>query len=722
MQGSPSSLLNSSASDTVLEGTPHAEACVGGQIGRVSLPVPAIHSPLLIAHLRGVIALIAVLILGVASLLALGSDPVAGYSATELENGHELVTWVMGGGYAAEAGIRSGDLVRRVASPPGSGAWAAIEVVDGHRTGQTLLLTRRWSHELDAILFTLGLVFLACGVGVYLKALDRAAALRFHLFACIAGAVLISVPAIGNGHPWALFLEWVGSKAGMATFVHFFLTVPVDRWQPLRRTLVLAPLPILAFYTYSAFVQPDLYAVVKPTGYSYMAVGLLVSAAATVWPFVTAAPESHRRLWPVLFAAAICAMIYVFGSLLPYVLFRQYLIPAEVAIASLALIPAGLAWAMLRQPVMGMTLGPWALVHTVFDSTADPIFIVGRDGRVLDASRAGLALLGVTKPSLAGEPFQRLIGELEAAEQESTGNTAPFTSRLFSGQSVREREITLRLHDGRVRRMSAVAVPVRNERGVVDMAVLTLHDVTARHELEVHKDEFIANISHDLRAPLTAIKYSLGAVIAYDPPGTPEPIRRLLINADAAASRMAAMIDDLLELARLQAGRVQLKLAPRDLREIATASARTVEPLVAAKGQRLILDLPGEPCLAMVDGLHLERALVNLLSNAHKHGREGGRIRLCLSQRDDNALIAVQDDGPGISEAEQARVFERFYRTAGARNGDSGGTGLGLPIARAIVELHGGKIWVESTPGAGATFWISVPSTPRQPPTEELLA
>ena len=102
--------------------------------------------------------------------------------------------------------------------------------------------------------------------------------------------------------------------------------------------------------------------------------------------------------------------------------------------------------------------------------------------------------------------------------------------------------------------------------------------------------------------------------------------------------------------------------------------------------------------------------LLNLLSNAHKYGREGGTIRLSLARRGAEVVVAVADDGPGIAAADQERIFERYYRSETEATRNRQGSGLGLPIARALVELHGGRLWLESTPGAGATFWIALPT------------
>jgi signal transduction histidine kinase len=210
--------------------------------------------------------------------------------------------------------------------------------------------------------------------------------------------------------------------------------------------------------------------------------------------------------------------------------------------------------------------------------------------------------------------------------------------------------------------------------------------------LERQKDEFLASVSHDLRTPLTAIKASIGVVLANEPPGTPEPLHRMFVNIERAADRMAHLVVDLLELTRLQAGRVELRPVCCDLCELARRSAHAIEPLASARGQQLRLDLPPEPLYARVDPDRLERALLNVLDNAHKYGTVGGTIGLRLELRKEEVLLAVSDDGPGIPEAEQQRIFERFYRSETDAARRNHGSGLGLPIARAMVELHGGRI------------------------------
>jgi phosphoserine phosphatase RsbU/P len=230
-----------------------------------------------------------------------------------------------------------------------------------------------------------------------------------------------------------------------------------------------------------------------------------------------------------------------------------------------------------------------------------------------------------------------------------------------------------------------------------------------RRELERQRDEFFAGVSHDLRTPVAAIKASIEAVLASLPPDLPPALRRLLVNIDLATDELARLVDDLLELARLEAGRVDLRPVECDLRDVVRGAARRIEPLAQQRGQRLRLDLPAEPVLARVDPERLGRAFGNLVANAHHYGRADGTIGLGVRAGPSDAVVSVSDDGPGIPPAEHGRIFNRFYRsstTAARREG----TGLGLPIARGLVELHGGRIVVDSAPGAGATFHVVLPN------------
>jgi phosphoserine phosphatase RsbU/P len=228
----------------------------------------------------------------------------------------------------------------------------------------------------------------------------------------------------------------------------------------------------------------------------------------------------------------------------------------------------------------------------------------------------------------------------------------------------------------------------------------------ARAELERQRDEFFSSVSHDLRTPVAAIKAAIGVILANEPENMPRPLHRLLGNIDLAADELTRLIEDLLEMARLQAGRVEIWRSRMDLRDVVSRAARGIEPLAAERGQTLIVQVPPEPVVAEIDGERFGRVLRNIVGNAQKYGRQDGRIWLRVEDRADDVCITVADDGPGIATEDQQRIFERFYRVQGAA---ATGTGLGLAIARGLVELHGGRLWVESEPGAGSTFFMTLP-------------
>ncbi len=225
------------------------------------------------------------------------------------------------------------------------------------------------------------------------------------------------------------------------------------------------------------------------------------------------------------------------------------------------------------------------------------------------------------------------------------------------------------------------------------------------------RDEFISSVSHDLRTPLAAIKASVGVLLANEPGDLSEPLHRMLVNIDFAADELADMVANLLELVRIQGGLAVTRSQLHDLRGLVRRVAEVFEPVAKRQNQVLQVRMPGTPIMGYCDIVGVQRALLNLLSNAHKFAGAGTIIRLSLHRQRGKVVFAVADDGPGIALADRERIFQRTYQSRVSLAPGKTGAGLGLPVARAVAEVHGGQIWVEGKPGEGATFRVSLPLT-----------
>jgi signal transduction histidine kinase len=230
-------------------------------------------------------------------------------------------------------------------------------------------------------------------------------------------------------------------------------------------------------------------------------------------------------------------------------------------------------------------------------------------------------------------------------------------------------------------------------------------------QLEVasrHKSQFLANMSHELRTPLNAILGYAELILdeIYGP--VPEKIREVLERVHASGKHLLGLINDVLDLSKIEAGQLTLALADYSMRELVQTVFTAVEPLAAEKSLALEVTVPPDLPPGHGDERRLAQVVMNLVGNAIKF-TEAGAVRVRVTATDGVFEVGVADTGPGIAPADQQRIFEEFQQADSSTTRKKGGTGLGLSIARRIVELHGGRIWVESTPGRGSTFRFTVP-------------
>jgi two-component system, OmpR family, phosphate regulon sensor histidine kinase PhoR len=238
-------------------------------------------------------------------------------------------------------------------------------------------------------------------------------------------------------------------------------------------------------------------------------------------------------------------------------------------------------------------------------------------------------------------------------------------------------------------------------------AVVVLHDVSELRRLERVRQDFVANVSHEFKTPLTAIQGFAETLLA-GALEDPRNNRRFLEIIRDHSARLASLTDDLLKLARIEAGKLEVQFVPVSLLELIEGCAETT--LLKSSRKQIAFETDVPPGLPVVRGdpSLLHDVLQNLLDNAVQYTAAGGRIRVTVTTVPREAILTVADTGIGIPLADQERIFERFYRVDAGRSREVGGTGLGLSIAKHIVEAHGGRLWVESEVGRGSKFFFSI--------------
>jgi signal transduction histidine kinase len=231
----------------------------------------------------------------------------------------------------------------------------------------------------------------------------------------------------------------------------------------------------------------------------------------------------------------------------------------------------------------------------------------------------------------------------------------------------------------------------------------------ARRAVELMKDEFISIASHELRSPLAAIKMYVNMVLDGEVGPLNEEQSQFLQIAEANTERLSQLVNDLLDVSRMTSGRLQCQISELDLAKEVPQACASLRILGDHKQIQTEVTVPREPLMVQADPQRVVQILTNLLSNAYKYSREDTTVSVCVSHRGEVAQVDIVDQGIGISEADQARLFEIFFRAEAVRNSRISGTGLGLYITRKLVELQAGEIWVKSTLDRGSTFSWTLP-------------
>jgi len=287
-----------------------------------------------------------------------------------------------------------------------------------------------------------------------------------------------------------------------------------------------------------------------------------------------------------------------------------------------------------------------------------------------------------------------------------TTASLPLVHTLREGVALSGQQMTVSQPHGKVVDVLTSTAPLLDSSGTLAGAVAVYQDISQITELARLKDEFFSMATHELRTPLTSITMSSGllAELLLAQGGR---VAGLAALVDESARRLGTLVDDLLDLSRLEHGRLRLYCRPFDLCALLNRIVDETLPLAERKSQQLTV-IADQSCALEADPGRIEQVVLNLIANAIKYTPAGGNIQVSVNYGRGVTTIAVADNGPGIPAHEREHIFERFYRREDEGTAQAG-SGLGLPIARQLVELHGGRLWVEDVPGGGSIFRFTIP-------------
>jgi PAS domain S-box-containing protein len=338
-----------------------------------------------------------------------------------------------------------------------------------------------------------------------------------------------------------------------------------------------------------------------------------------------------------------------------------------------------------------------ARLVAIVDSSDDAIIGKLLNGTVTSWNRSAERLYGYAADEIIGRSITTIV-PLDRRHE-----VVEIMARLAQGERIAHHETERLRKDGTRVEVSVSISPIRDGRGRITGAATIARDITERRDLERKKQQFLTMVAHDLRSPLAAIlgyAQLLGRRKTFD--------ERAVTTIASRAGQMSRLITDVLEAARSEAGRLELRRTPIDLAALIGECIAQVTGLTGILDIRL--DAPEQPVCGQWDADRLTQVFVNLLDNAAKYG-QGGEIFVRVTGLPDEARVAVMDRGPGIAPDALDRIFDRFARATDSPSAPSG-VGLGLFISKTLVEAHGGRIWVESELGRGSTFTVFLPYAP----------
>jgi PAS domain S-box-containing protein len=337
--------------------------------------------------------------------------------------------------------------------------------------------------------------------------------------------------------------------------------------------------------------------------------------------------------------------------------------------------------------------------RAVVENAVDVICSLDQSGVFSKVNPASLTVWGYTPEELVGSNY------LEIIAAEDVTHTERSVQEIVETKSTGQFENRVKSKDGILLDMLWSVHYSAAEKALF----CVVHDIRERKELERLKQEFVAIVSHDLRTPLTSILGGMAIIKTGKMGELNERGQQIIATAEKSGARLIRLVNDLLDMEKLEAGKFELELESTPLAKVLSSSAEAVGEF--AKQNSITINTPADAPTVIADGDRIEQVVINLLSNAIKFSPVGGVIDVTVDRKDKMVEVRIADQGLGIPESHRDVIFEKFKQVRISDAKKKRGTGLGLPICKALIEQHGGSIGVESKEGAGSTFWFCLPAT-----------
>lgn len=346
--------------------------------------------------------------------------------------------------------------------------------------------------------------------------------------------------------------------------------------------------------------------------------------------------------------------------------------------------------------------------EAILTSIGDGVAVTDEKGNIVFFNKAAEQFSLFQSSEVIGQEYSKVLGIMKSEKQKANRSHTPIHKALRFKKVSHSDKLMFTNKDGNIYPVYLVATPLIIE-GTIIGAIVAFRDITKEKAVDRMKTEFISVASHQLRTPLSSIKWFAEMLIAGDAGKLQEEQKEFLNQIYNSNERMIELVNSLLNVSRIEEGRITIEPEPTDLKQLVDQVTTELTPKIKQKNLNIVMSIHENLPKISVDPKLIRQVYANLLSNAVKYTPNNGEVQIIISRKGNKIISQVQDTGLGIPQSEQGRVFSKFFRSDNIRKISSEGTGLGLYIVKSIIESSGGKIWFESEENKGTSFWFTLP-------------